>query len=300
MSLFDSWTNKRQLKSKEQLDGIDGRVKSRRVLAYIVRFVTIGSGLCLASAWFLENIDTWWFLSLVFASGGILSFVLWCKSRDLTGRRPPLARNYLWPLVLPLGLLVNQSSPENGLQDPSRMFILWVTLTAYVISTLAIAWNVRKFVNKVRQYGLPLTRRYCRAALRTARIFQWVLPIFVLCVMTADMLLELSDDVAQALIGSLRNQLYGVIGAASVVLAFTAVPAEREAAVKELLLESRLDNLSREVFRLKLEVRKASLQKRFYRGGWHKFHVINANLLNELLSITQAVSLRTGPKKKGK
>ncbi|MGM7777734.1 hypothetical protein ACSVHC_17190 [Arthrobacter sp. KNU-44] len=169
-------------------------------------------------------------------------FVLGFRIKYEPTRRPQW-RRYLWPLALPLAGLAIELRPGGGGFNPT----VWIVIGIYSLAVLIITFHVWKLMRVAKENNYTFSGQDYRRALRTARAFSWIVPVFGVLVFASDWAFGSDGDLANKSLDALRNQLYGVIGASALIAALTAVPAETRSIVESTLYESRLASLLTEL-----------------------------------------------------
>ena len=191
-------------------------------------------------------------LSLIIVFGWFT--VAYMAFKFFTPGMPPGWHRYLWPLALPLcgislGFGNRQGEPKGDIN-----FDAWVVLCIYTISTIAIAVQVRGMVRFAKNQGGNFTRNQYREALRTARALLWVMPLFFLVALVSEYVFGSDKTIAEEFLNSVRGQVFGVIGAASAIAAFTAVPSEAKAFRGDYYDKIQHDTLIVEINNIRTEV----------------------------------------------
>lgn len=230
----------------QALNKPDTRSTSTRVAAHVVGILAILISLFILSDPRLpQTVEAVLAIVLVVLLLAVLVFKLQYES---TGR--PQWRRYLWPLALPLAGLAIEFRSDGGGLNPT----VWIVIGLYSLAVVIITFHVWKLMRLAEENNYSFSRQDYRRALRTARAFSWIVPVFGVLVFASDWVFGTDEDLANNSLDALRNQLYGVIGASALIAALTAVPAETRSIAESTLYESRLAGLLTELQSLSSQV----------------------------------------------
>lgn len=233
------------------LNEADPRSKKERITSRIIWSVSAVSSLIILNERLVNSI-TQLPLALIVVVGWLA--VAYRAYKFYAPRRPPAWHRYLWPLALPVCAIVLQFGTRQDETIEDTNFDVWVVLFIYAISTVIIAAQVRRVLLFASNNGGEFTRDQYRAALRTARALLWVLPVFFLVALLSEYAFGSADAVAKEFLNAVRNQVFGVIGAASTIAAFTAVPSEARAFRKDFSDKVQYDALRAEMSNIRMDV----------------------------------------------
>lgn len=233
------------------LSEVDHRSKGCRIFSRVIWLVTLCSSLVVLNGRLLTpTLELP--IALVLLAGWITA--AWMRFKYSTRKMPPAWHRYLWPLAFPLCAVAFQLGIDPEESKAELYYDVWVVLFIYAVSTIAIALQVRGVVRFARSCGGVFTRSQYRTALRTARVMMWVLPIFfIIAILSEYAFFPYGVDPEKFLVAT-RNQLFGVIGAASAIAAFTSVPAEALSFRNDFTNKAHRDALVAEISSISQEI----------------------------------------------